>query len=195
MAIPVSRLGIDAAEKMALDTGMKVIGKEIIPPATADYTPFATKIMQGSPSWVYCWAPWITEIKTFSALRKLGWNGGYALNVLPETEAELGQIKDAGLYGVGANAMFFEGLPVQKEMAAAATHASSTYKPEQMSDGWIGGMTIETTFKAVGWPATAAKIRDAMSNLSVDTKGLRGGPIRWTKENHFRTIQYYRIYR
>ena len=26
-----------------------------------------------------------------------------------------------------------------------------------------------------------------MNNLKVDTKGLRGGPIEWTKDNHFRT--------
>ena len=34
-----------------------------------------------------------------------------------------------------------------------------------------------------------------MANLKVDTKGLRGGPIEWTKDNHFRTRQYYRVYR
>jgi hypothetical protein len=28
----------------------------------------------------------------------------------------------------------------------------------------------------------------------VDTHGLRGGPIVWTKDNHFRTRQYYRVY-
>ena len=31
--------------------------------------------------------------------------------------------------------------------------------------------------------------------MKVDTKGLRGGPIEWTKDNHFRTRQYYRVYR
>ncbi len=34
-----------------------------------------------------------------------------------------------------------------------------------------------------------------MQNLKVDLKGLRGGPIEWTKDNHFRTQQYYRVYR
>ena len=34
-----------------------------------------------------------------------------------------------------------------------------------------------------------------MANLKVDLKGLRGGPIEWTKDNHFRTQQYYRVYR
>ena len=56
-------------------------------------------------------------------------------------------------------------------------------------------MTIEMGLKAAGWPATPAKIATAMANLKIDTKGLRGGPIIWTKENHFRTKQYYRAYR
>jgi len=34
-----------------------------------------------------------------------------------------------------------------------------------------------------------------MENVKVDTQGLRGGPIEWSKENHFRTRQYYRVYR
>jgi hypothetical protein len=33
-----------------------------------------------------------------------------------------------------------------------------------------------------------------MSSLQVDTKGLRGGPIEWTKTNHFRTRQNYRVW-
>ncbi|MGE3993262.1 ABC transporter substrate-binding protein [Pseudorhodoplanes sp.] len=195
MAIPVSRAGIDAAEKFAAAASMKVTGKEIIPPATADYTPFATKLMQENPDWVYCWAPWVTEVKTFDALRKLGWKGPYALNVLPETEDELAQIKDDKLYAVGTNAMFFENLPVQKEIAETAKGAGSKYSPNQMADGWIGGMAIEAILKKAGWPTNADKVKSAMNGLEIDTKGLRGGPITWTKDNHFRTRQYYRVYR
>jgi hypothetical protein len=195
MAIPVSRAGIDAAEKFATAETMKVTGKEVIPPATADYTPFASKLMQDAPDWVYCWAPWVAEVKTFDGLRKLGWQGPYALNVLPETEIELAQIKDDKLYAVGSNAMFFENLPVQKEIAEAAKSAGSNFQPNQMTDGWLGGMAIEATLKAAGWPADAAKVRDTMNTLNLDTKGLRGGPIVWTKDNHFRTKQYYRVYR
>jgi hypothetical protein len=33
-----------------------------------------------------------------------------------------------------------------------------------------------------------------MTSLKVDLKGLRGGPLEWTKENHFRTRQYYRVW-
>jgi len=54
---------------------------------------------------------------------------------------------------------------------------------------------LEAVLKAGGWPADAAKIRTAMEDVKVDTQGLRGGPIEWSKDNHFRTRQYYRVYR
>jgi ABC-type branched-subunit amino acid transport system substrate-binding protein len=73
--------------------------------------------------------------------------------------------------------------------------AGVQYPPQQMAEGWIAGMVIEAALKATGWPATTDKLAAAMANLTVDTKGLRGGPIEWTKDNHFRTRQYYRVYR
>jgi len=68
------------------------------------------------------------------------------------------------------------------------------YPAQQMAEGWIAGMVVEAALKAAGWPASADKLAAAMANLTVDTKGLRGGPIAWTKDNHFRTRQYYRVY-
>ena len=34
-----------------------------------------------------------------------------------------------------------------------------------------------------------------MSGVSVDTRGLRGGPIEWTADNHYRKSTYYKVYR
>jgi murein endopeptidase len=41
----------------------------------------------------------------------------------------------------------------------------------------------------------ATKVQASPQNLKVDLRGLRGGPIEWTKDNHFRLKQYYRVYR
>ncbi|MFN4101443.1 MAG: ABC transporter substrate-binding protein, partial [Pararhodobacter sp.] len=76
----------------------------------------------------------------------------------------------------------------------AAQAAGSSYPPYQMAEGWIAGMVIEEALRQAGWPADAAALNEAMQNLEVDTMGLRGGPIVWTPENHFRTTQYYRVY-
>lgn len=195
MAIPLSRGEIDHAENLSKTMGMTPVDKEIIPPPTADYTPFATKLKEAAPDWVYSWAPWVTQVRTFEALRKLGWSGDMIAWAHLESEAELPRLKDDKFYVIGANALFGDNLPAHKEITEAVTKAGSKFSPTMMTEGWIGGMAIEAALKAAGWPADAAKVRSAMETLKLDTKGLRGGPIEWTKDNHFRTKLAYRVYK
>jgi len=195
MAIPLSRAEMDFAEQQAPALGMTVVDKEVIPPPTPDYTPFATKLKDAGANWVFSWAPWVTQVRTLEALRRLDWKGDYIAWAHIEAEGELARLKDASFYVIGANALFQEQLPIHQEIAKAAKSAKLTYPVEQLTEGWIAGMVVEAALKAAGWPATPEKLAAAMSTLKVDTKGLRGGPIEWTKDNHFRTQQYYRVYR
>ena len=195
MAIPLSRGEMEFAAQQAPELGMTSLGIEVIPPPTADYTPFASKLKDAGANWVFSWAPWVTQVRTFEALRRLDWKGDYIAWAHLEAEGELKRIKDEKLFVVGANALFQENLPIQKTIAEAVQKAGGKYPPEQMTEGWIAGMVIEAALKGAGWPATPAKIQASMQNLKVDLKGLRGGPMEWTKENHFRTKQYYRVYR
>jgi branched-chain amino acid transport system substrate-binding protein len=195
MAIPVSRGEMDFAESQAPALGITAVDKEIIPPPTVDYMPFATKIKDAGANWVFSWAPWVTQVRTFEALRRLGWSDDYITWAHLEAEDELKRIKDPKLYVIGANALFEDGLPIQKEIVEAVKVAGSKYPADEMTDGWIAGMVIEAALIGAGANATPAKLQASMENLKVDLKGLRGGPIEWTKDNHFRTKQYYRIYR
>jgi ABC-type branched-subunit amino acid transport system substrate-binding protein len=195
MAIPLSRGEMEFAAKLAPEMGMTALGIEVIPPPTPDYTPFATKLKDAGANWVFSWAPWVTQVRTFEALRRLGWQDDYITWAHLEAEGELKRIKDGRLYVVGANALFGDELPIQKEIADAAKKAGSKYPPEQMAEGWIAGMVIEAALKGAKAPVTAESLRASMENLKVDLKGLRGGPIEWTKDNHFRTRQFYRVYR
>ena len=195
MAIPLSRGEIDHAEGLAKTMGMTPVDKEVIPPPTADYTPFATKLKAAGPTWVYSWAPWVTQVRTLEALRKLGWTGDMIAWAHLESEAELARLKDGNFYVIGANALFQDGLPIHKEIEAAAKAAGSKYPATMMTEGWIGGMAIEAALKSAGWPANAGKVRTALENLKLDTKGLRGGVIEWNKDNHFRTRVDYRVYK
>lgn len=195
MAIPVSRGEIDFAEGLAGEMGMTPVAKEITPPPAPDYTPFATNINNAGADWVWSWAPWAAQIKTFEALRRLGWEGKYLTWSHLEAESELARVKDPEFYALGANALFFEDLPVMQEIASAAEAAGSSYPAAQMTEGWIAGMVIETALKSAEDPASAESVLASMSNLNVDTKGLRGGALEWTADNHFRTQQSYRVYR
>jgi ABC-type branched-subunit amino acid transport system substrate-binding protein len=195
MAIPLSRGEMEFAASQAPALGIAVVGKEVIPPPTPDYTPFATKLKEAEANWVFSWAPWVTEVRTLEALRRLGWEGHYIAWSHLEAEGELPRLKDGNFYVVGANSLFQEDLPIHREIADAARKANSSYPGNQMAEGWIAGMVMEAALKSAGWPADAAKVRAALETVKVDTKGLRGGAFEFTKDNHFRTNQYYRVYR
>ena len=195
MAIPLSRGEMDYAMELSKKEGMTPVDEEVIPPPTADYTPFATKLKDADPNWVYSWAPWVTQVRTLEALRKLGWQDDYIAWGHLEAEAELARLKDSRFYIVNSNSLFQEGQPIHREIEAAAKKAGLKYQAQTMTEGWIGGMAIEAALKAAGGSVDAAKLRAAMETLQIDTKGLRGGPIVWTKDNHFRTHLYYRVYK
>jgi len=137
----------------------------------------------------------VTQVRTLEALRKLGWQDEFIAWGHIEAEGDLARLKDDKFFVVNANALFQDALPIHKEIEEAAKKAGSKYPAQTMAEGWIGGMAIEAALKGAGWPADAIKVRAAMENLKIDTKGLRGGSIEWNKDNHFRTRLYYRVYR
>jgi branched-chain amino acid transport system substrate-binding protein len=195
MAIPISRAEIDYAEGLSKTMGMTPVEKQISPPPAPDYTPFATKLKDANPNWVYSWAPWVAQVRTFEAMRRLGWNGRYITWAHLNAEEELARIKDNEFYVIGTNALFQDDLPVHAEIRALTHRAKLNVPITYLTEGFIAGLVIESTLKATPWPATPQKALAAMNKLKVDLKGLRGGPLEWTTDNHFRTQQHYRVWR
>ncbi len=195
MNIPVSRAEIDFAEQLAKQLGIEVLDKQATPPPTPDYTPYATKIKDSGANWVYTWAPWASQVRTFEALRKIGWKGNYVAYAHINAEDELKRLKDEGLIVFGSNAFFSDNTPTHQKIKAASESIKALYPYTQLTEGWITAMVLEAILQKTSWPATPEKIRRAMNNLNVDTKGLKGGPLVWTEDNHFRTVSYFRAYR
>jgi branched-chain amino acid transport system substrate-binding protein len=194
MAIPIARAEIDYAEGLSKTMGMTPVEKQISPPPAPDYTPFASKLKDANPNWVFSWSPWVSQVRTFEAMRRLGWNGRYLTWAHLNAEDELARIKDNEFYVIGTNAFFQDNLPVHAEIRAVTHRANLKYPVTYLTEGFIAGMVIEATLKNTPWPPTPQKVLAAMNNLKVDMKGLRGGPLEWTKDNHFRTRQYYRVW-
>ncbi len=195
MPIPISRIGVENAQKQGEKLGIKTVDVEFIPPTAADYTPFATKIKEADPNWGFAYAPWPTEVRTFEALRRLGWTGTYLCWGHIQAEEELKRVADGGLNVFSANALFQDNLPVQQEIREVATQGKYSYPVTYADEGWLTGRALEQILTKTGWPASPDKVAEAMANLQLDTQGLRGGPLVWTADNHFRTKQYYRFYR
>jgi ABC-type branched-subunit amino acid transport system substrate-binding protein len=195
MSIPLSRAGIDRAAEVAKTLGMTVVDKENIPPPTPNYAPFATKLKDAGAEWVFSWAPWVTQIKTFEALRALGWQGKYLSYGHINAEEELARVKDDGFFVFGANALFQDDLPIHREIRAAAKAAGAKFPATYLAEGWIAAMTLEQVLSKVSWPPSRDKVTAAMNGIEIDLKGLRGASLKWTAENHFRTAMHYRVYR
>ena len=195
MAIPIARAEIDYAEGLSKTMGMTPVEKQISPPPAPDYTPFATKLKDANPNWVFSWSPWVSQVRTFEAMRRLGWTGRYVTWAHLNAEDELARIKDGEFYVIGTNAFFQDDLPVHAEIRAVTHRANLKSPVTYLTEGFIAGMVIEAALKNTPWPPTPQKVLAAMNNLKVDMKGLRGGPLEWTKDNHFRTKQYYRVWK
>ena len=195
MAIPIARAEIDYAEGLSKTMGMTAVEKQISPPPAPDYTPFATKLREANPNWVWSWSPWVAQVRTFEALRRLGWDGRYITWAHLNAEEELARIRDGNFFVVGTNAFMEDNLPVHAEIRAVAARAKLDYPVSYLTEGFVAGLVVEGVLRNTPWPATPQKVLAAMNSLKVDLKGLRGGPLEWTKDNHFRTKQYYRVWR
>ena len=195
MAIPIARAEMEYAAGLARQKGMTPVETQISPPPAPDYMPFATKLKDANPNWVFSWSPWVSQVKTFEALRRLGWQGNYITIAHIPAEEELVRLKDPGFIVYGTNALFQDNQPGHRDIREAAKNAKLSYSVEQMAEGWIAGIAIEQALKNAGWPVTPEKLVASMNNLKVDLKGLREGGLEWTKGNHFRARQSYRVYR
>jgi len=194
MAIPIARAEIDYAEGLSKTMGMTPVEKQISPPPAPDYTPFATKLNDAKPNWVWSWSPWVAQVRTFEAMRRLGWQGSYLTWAHLNAEEELARIKDPSFYVIGTNAMLEDNLPVHAQVRAVAAKANLQHPVSYLTEGFVAGMVLEQVLKNTPWPPTPQKALAAMNQVKVDLKGLRGGPLEWTKDNHFRTRQYYRVW-
>jgi hypothetical protein len=134
-------------------------------------------------------------VGVFEALNRLGWTGRYLLWAHNPAQDDLLRLKAENLYAFGGNAMFIENLPIHREVETLVKKAGANYPVNHMSEGWVSAQVLETALRKCGWPCDKEKLAKTMSDLTVDTKGLRGGPIEWTQNNHYRRTSYYRVYR
>jgi ABC-type branched-subunit amino acid transport system substrate-binding protein len=192
--IPLSRIELEFAEQHAKEMGLETIPVVVVPGNTPDFTPFAQKLKEAGADWVLSWALWHVEVGVFEALQRIGWQGSYLLYGHQQTQDELARIKAPGLFAFGGNALFMEKLPIHTEITNLVM-GQTTHPAHYMAEGWVSATVLEAALKKCGWPCLKDRLAAAMAGVSVDTRGLRGGPIEWTADNHYRKSTYYKVYR
>jgi ABC-type branched-subunit amino acid transport system substrate-binding protein len=192
--IPLSRIELEFAEQLAKEMGMDAIPVVVVPGNTPDFTPFAQKLKDAGADWVLSWALWHVEVGVFEALQRIGWQGSYLLYGHQQTQDELARLKAGNLYAFGGNTLFMENLPIHTEITNLVK-GQTTHPAHYMAEGWVSAMVLEAGLKKCGWPCPKDKLATALAGVNVDTRGLRGGPIEWTADNHYRKSTYYKVYR
>jgi len=192
--IPISRGEMEYAEQFAREQGMDTIPVVVVPGASTDFTPFASRLKDAGADWVLSWALWHVEVGVFEALSRLGWTGRYLLYAHNQAQDELLRLKAENLFAFGGNAFFIDNLPIHAEVRAVVQRAGATYPVNHMSEGWVSAQVLEAALRACGWPCDKERLTRTMGDLTVDTKGIRGGPIEWTPTNHYRKTSYYKVY-
>ena len=192
--IPISRGEMEYAEQLAKEMGLETIPVVVVPGATTDFTPFASRLKEAGADWVLSWALWHVEVGVFEALSRLGWRGRYTLYAHNQAQDELLRLKAENLFAFGGNAFFMENLPIHHEIETLVKKAGATYPVNHMSEGWVSAQVLETALRKCGWPCDKEKIAQTLRDITVDTKGIRGGPLEWTQANHYRKTSYYKVY-
>jgi hypothetical protein len=192
--IPVSRAYMDSGAEYGSAAGMQVATRQIMPLTVTDFTPFATQVAQSGANWAWAGGPWGAEIGPFDALQKLGWRGNYMLWAHQPAEEEFRRRRSPNLYGLAANTLFAENLPIHTEIRETAAKYGATYPAEQLAEGWVTAMALEEIVRNTEAPGLGPQVQAALNALDLDTRGLRGTRMTFTPENHFRTRTSYRVY-
>jgi branched-chain amino acid transport system substrate-binding protein len=193
--IPISRGEMEYAEFVAREAGLDAIPAVVVPGAATDFTAFASRLKEAGADWVLSWALWHVEVGVFEALNRLGWTGRYLLWAHNPAQDDLLRLKAERLFAFGANSLFIENLPIHHEIEGLVRRAGATYPINHMSEGWVSAQVLETALRKCGWPCDKDKLSKTMGDLTVDTRGIRGGPLEWTQTNHYRKTSYYKVYR
>ena len=120
MDIPISRQGVDTMEQIAGKLGIEVGDKQAIPPASADVSGAAARIISKEANYATSYAPVTTTVQMLGALRRQGWNGWYVHNHSSDAEDTVRQLKDPKLVMSPEYAFTVEKLPIFDEIGAAA---------------------------------------------------------------------------
>jgi hypothetical protein len=105
------------------------------------------------------------------------------------------RLKDEDFYVTGGQAYFVDNTETHKKIKALAEKNKTVYPYTHLAEGWITAVTLEEILKKTSWPPTPEKVISAMNGIQMDLKDLRGGKLIWTKDNHYRTTNYYKVYR
>jgi len=170
----------------------------LFPVRTADFTPFAQTAAGMKPAMVVGHYGAEQNIGVIAALRAAGYNGPYIIAAYGASEDTAQQAAaQAGngenIYMVSRYAVPTDNAPGMADLKAAAKKYGIANPTSMHVTGWVLGMFVEEALKKCGTDCTRAGLDKAIQSVKLDTRGLTGGPIEMSADNHYGPT-YWRLY-
>ena len=141
-------------EKIAGELKIPVVDKQAIPPAAADVSGAASRIIASGANYVTSWAPVARPCRCWA--RFVGRAGtARSFIITAATPGSLAQLKDPKLVMSPEYSFTVEKLPVFTEIEAAAKKYGVSLPIDTLSLGWASGMVLEEALKKCARPARA----------------------------------------
>jgi len=171
-------------------------GEVLFPVRTADFTPFAQTAAAMQPATVVGHYGAEQNIGVIAALRAAGYTGPYVVAAYGASEDTVKQAAaQAGsgdnLYMVSRYAIPTDNAPGMTDLIAAAKKFGVANPTSMHVTGWVLGMFVEQALKECGADCTRESLDRAIQHVKLDTKGLTGGPIEMSAENHYGTTYWW----
>jgi branched-chain amino acid transport system substrate-binding protein len=187
-----------AHNKLTLEKEGYSWGEVIFPVRTADFTPFAQTAAGMQPAMVVGHYGAEQNIGVIAALRAAGYTGPYVVAAYGASEDTAKQAAaQAGsgdnIYMVSRYAVPTDNAPGVADLLAAAKKYGVVNPTSMHVTGWVLGMFAEEALKKCGADCTRQALDKAIQGVKLDTKGLTGGPIVMSADNHYGPT-YWRLY-
>lgn len=160
------------------------------PLQTTDFTSYIRPVVDAKPTIFFDISIASHAIGTAVAARNLGYQGpiAFSMTATPETDIHevIKQVGGANIYALSNVTSIDETtVPEVGNVLAAAKKYGTEIAPNSGTiNGWTMAMIIADALKRCEPGCDRAKLRDALEKTNLDTKGLTGGPIAFSADDH-----------
>lgn len=189
----------DANEAVAREAGFEV-ERVVFPVETREFTSIGSDIADRDPSVVIGHYGSEQNVGVIAALRQAGYEGPYVAANYGATEQSL----ERGMQASGSEENLYmfsryasiddEGQGITELEKAADQFGTDFDLSNAHVSGWGIGRVAHEALVKCGFPCDPAGLDKALQGLEVDMRGITGGPLKFTAEDHYGE-SFWRLYR
>jgi branched-chain amino acid transport system substrate-binding protein len=160
------------------------------PLQTSDFSSFVQPFVQENPDALFDISIASHAIGVAVAARNSGYAGpiAFSMTATPETDIQtvVDQVGGENIWAISNITSISEtDVPeVQRVLDAADEYGTEIAPSSATLNGWLMGMVIADALERCGPDCDRTRLRDALEQTNLDTRGLTGGPLVYSPTDH-----------